>query len=140
MLIKCCFKIKETFAFVDNVLYAVSPHDLTKWCKRLLRYCPENEVDAEKFLLEIVHHEALNVFGDKLTSEVERHKLRSIISNYLQRAWGFSGTEKLLNNDVFYVPASKSGNSTRKSYVLTKVVKNEWSNSITKGIHIYGEY
>lgn len=123
---------------MDNILYTISPQDLTKWCRGLLRYCHESDADADTFILEIVYYEAIHIFGDKLTSEVEKHKLKGIISNYLQRAWGFSGAEKLLNN-AFYVPVSKLGN-TRKGYMLTKVAQHEWSSSITKGIHIYGRY
>lgn len=114
-------------------MYTVTPHDLTKWCKGLLRYSYENETDAEKFILEIVYYEAISIFGDKLTSDVEKHKSNGIVSNYLQKAWGYSGS---LNN-AFYVPFSKFGNS-KKSYMLSKVAENEWTNSVTKGIHIYG--
>lgn len=122
---------------MDNVLYQVNPHDLTKWCSGLLRYCHEDEADTQKFILEIVYYEAINIFGDKLASEVEQHKLKDIVSNYLQKAWGYSGIEKSLNS-IFYVPSSKFCNG-KKGYVLVKSSKNDWSNSITKGMHIYGK-
>lgn len=129
-------EIKETFTFVENALYAISPHDLTKWCTGLLRYSYDSETESDKFILEIVYYEGARIFGDKLTSEIEKSKLSSLISHHLQKNWGYSGTEKLIDN-TFYVPITQFGTS---SYVLTKTSANEWSNHITKGAHIYGKF
>lgn len=126
--------MKETFTFTDNVLYTASPHDLSKWCRGILRYSYESGTDADKFLLEIVFYEAISVFGDKLTSEVEKNKLKSVVSNNLEKIFNFGGGDKLL-----YVPTPQFG-STNKGYTLSKISTNEWSNYISKGIQIYGRY
>lgn len=126
--------MKETFNFIDNILYKTTPHDLTNWCSRLLRYTRETDTDPEKFVLEIVHCEGVSLFGDKLTTEIEKNRLNSIVSNYLKKDWGYSGVEKSLG---FYVPVAKFG-GFKKSYMLSKITSNEWTNNIIKGIHIYG--
>lgn len=112
-------------------MYTASPHDLTKWCSGILRYSYESGADTDKFLLEIVFYEALHVFGDKLTTELEKNKLRSLVSNNLEKIWNFA------LSDILYVATPQFG-STNKGYPLSKMSTNEWSNYISKGIQIYG--
>lgn len=116
-------------------MYSVTPHDLRKWCSSLLRY--SYETHTENSILDIVYYEGISIFGDKLATEAEKHRLNSIISNYLQKIWVYSGAEKSQNN-TFYVPSPIICN-TRKRYVLSKFAYNEWMSNITKGIHIYGK-
>lgn len=96
----------------------------------MLRYVCEADADTEKFILEILFYEAISLFGYKLMCEVEKNKLKSLISNHLQKVWNYSCGDALI-----FVPTPQFGGARK----LLKTVANEWFNYVTKGIQIYGK-
>ncbi|XP_017783105.1 PREDICTED: cytoplasmic dynein 2 heavy chain 1 [Nicrophorus vespilloides] len=127
-------QMKDTFTQTDQQHYKFSPHDVTNWCKGILRYKLQTS-DAETFLLEIISNEALRLFYDRLVSDEDRNKMIEIINNGIQMEWNkMNVVRNVLDN--FYVASSQF--NTNKLYTpLTKLNADDWSTIVNKGIIQY---
>ncbi|XP_018579489.1 cytoplasmic dynein 2 heavy chain 1 [Anoplophora glabripennis] len=129
-------KVRNQFTPTKRKHYNFSPHDLTNWCKGLLRYQNNENIELEAFIIEVVAYEAVNIFGDKLADDHDRKRLYEIINETLQSQWSGAKCVRKLVENYYFVPTDAS--STRlKSCKLTKLTTEEWRSMVQLGISQY---
>ncbi|XP_074038391.1 dynein cytoplasmic heavy chain beethoven [Leptinotarsa decemlineata] len=124
-------KIRNTFTSIQNKHYIYSPHDVTNWCKAILRYKNSEDKDPESFLQEIVKYEASNIFGNRLVNEGDKEILYRLVNDTLQNHWGANFSASSTRR--YYVPVENRSGNLRNSELIG-LTKEEWRSMVQSGI------
>ncbi|TPX70937.1 hypothetical protein SpCBS45565_g01524 [Spizellomyces sp. 'palustris'] len=113
--------------------YLYTPRDLSRWILGIARYQYTDQEHGE--LLNVVAHEALRLFQDRLVTTNARQKFQATLSTVLRNDWNHE-----VNLQGFVYTSTMGATSTTNLTIvrcLTRVAVDQYQQSIMKALKIY---